>query len=257
MNEPTQPEWSRTSPTADRDALAAELLDEAPRAEAPRAGSRRRRSLPPQLKYLALGAAVMGVILGVWVAGLPPTASTTLPSGHPAISTAPTAEAATPTPVDAQQATSLKAKVAADPADVVSLKALAALYAGAFEWEEAIAWQGKVIAQRPGNADELCILGSYEFNSGDSAAAEKAWIDATKANPKSQEAHYDLGVLYIVSDPPQPDKTTLAWQKVIDIDPTTELAKRVSEHLPNIAAVTATPSPATPSASTAAVSPTP
>lgn len=234
----------RPAPQGDGDALAAELL------EGPSAPHRtgRRRPLPPQLKFLALGAAVMGVILGVWVAGLPPQTAASLPSGHPVISAAPTAEAATPTPVDAAQAAALKAKVQANPADVDSLRSLASLCAGAFEWTEAIAWQDRVIAQRPGDADELCILGSYRFNGGDTAAAEKAWLDATKADPRSQEAYYDLGNLYIVSDPPQPDKTTLAWQRVIDIDPSTDLAKRVAEHLPNVAAVTAEPSASGPSA---------
>ena len=189
----------------------------------------------------------MGVLLGIYVSSRPATANTSLPASHPAIG-ASAAPSATPTPVDQARVAALTAKVAENSRDTASLQALADLYAASDDYDNAATWQKRLVDVQPTDTDSRTILGVYYFNLQDAANAEAQWQEVVRQDPKKQEAYYDLGYLYLVKDPAENDKAIAAWQKVIDIDPTTQMAKSVSEHMSSIGTATASPTPsATPS----------
>lgn len=105
---------------------------------------------------------------------------------------------------------------------------------------------GKLVDLSPTNTDERTILGVYYFNGSDIPNAQKQWDEVVKQDPKKAEAYFDLGYLYLIKEPPDNDKAIAAWQKVLEIDPQSDMAKTVSEHISALS--TASPSPATPAA---------
>jgi len=216
--------------------------DEAPLRRPRPVASGGRRGLSRGLRFAGLGALTVGLVMGVYVSGLgtSPAASTAMPAGHPAVTASPT-PTASPT-VDEAQAAALRAKIAADPADAASLKALADLYAAAGQWADAAAWQGRVVALDQADTDSRLILGVYQFNDSDLAGAEKQWLEVVRLDPEKVEAYYDLGFLYLAKDPPETDKTEQAWQRVINIAPDSAVAQTVASHLSALASSTAAPS---------------
>lgn len=202
--------------------------------------SKGRKGLSRGLKFAGLGALTVGVIMGVYVSGLPqPAASSTMPAGHPAVSASPTASP-TPTPtVDAAQAAALKAKVDANPKDIASLKALADLYAQAGQDAQAASWQGRLVALSPTDTDARLILGVYLFNNSDYSAAEEEWLEVVRQDPVKAEAFYDLGFLYLAQDPPQTDRARTMWQRVVDIAPGSAIAETAANHLSALSAAAA------------------
>lgn len=206
------------------------------------ASLRNRKGLSRGLKFAGLGALTVGVIFGVYVSGLEQPTATGMPVGHPSVA-ATAAASATPSPtVDAAQAAALKAKVAGNAGDTVSLKALADLYAAAGQWSEAASWQVRLVELNPNNTDARLIHGVYLFNNSDLAGAEKQWLEVVRQQPKQAEAYYDLGFLYLAQTPPQTDKTQQMWQKVIEIAPDSAIAETVASHLSALSAAAATPS---------------
>ena len=87
-----------------------------------------RAGLSRALKFAGLGALAVGLIVGVYVSGQGTQAASGGTAGTTPVATA----SATPT-LDAAQVATLKAKIAANPSDTVSLKALADLYAAVDE----------------------------------------------------------------------------------------------------------------------------
>ncbi len=148
---------------------------------------------------------------------------------------------ASPT-VDQAQVGALMAKIAADPKDVASYSALANIYFQAADYTNAATFSQKVVALDPKNVTGWLGLGASQFNAGDATAAEKSWLKAVALDPKSAEAHYDLGFLYLSAPTPDMAKVKAEWEKVVAIDPTSEIAKTVKTHLSSLA--NQTPSPA-------------
>ncbi|HEX2756055.1 MAG TPA: tetratricopeptide repeat protein, partial [Candidatus Limnocylindrales bacterium] len=77
-------------------------------------------------------------------------------------------------------------------------------------------------------------LGAAAFNGGDSTAAEAAWKKVVAIDPKSVEAHYDLGLLYLNLNDLVSVKRE--WELVVQLDPGSDVAKNVQDHLDAIAA---------------------
>nr|NLI50159.1 hypothetical protein [Propionibacterium sp.] len=240
------PRDGRSRPTAHRpgpaDPAPDGFDDDAPLRRRGPVAPRGRRGLTRGLRFAGLGALTVGIVMGVYVSGLgtQPTASSGMPAGHPAVTSSPTPE---PSPtVDQAQAAALRAKVAADPADTASLKALADLYAAAGQWGEAADWQGRLVDLNRSDTDNRLILGVYQFNDSDLAGAEAQWLEVVRLDPEKVEAYYDLGFLYLAKSPPEADKTERMWQRVIDIAPDSAIAQTVTRHLSALSGSTAAPS---------------
>lgn len=125
-------------------------------------------------------------------------------------------------------------KITANPKDTASLQGLADLYYGAADYASATKFLNQILAYDPNNERALLGLGAAAFNGGDSASAESAWKKVVSINAKSVEAHYDLGFLYLnLNDLVGVQRE---WQLVIQLDPGSDVAKNVQDHLDAIAA---------------------
>ena len=221
-------------------------LDEAalPPVSAPAGTYAPARPKPRRNLVMGVGAVVVaaGIIFGVaqmgkaddvpGINGTPTGQETTAPSGAP-----------TATPVDKAKVAVLMKKVAANPKDIVSFQGLGDLYFASSDYQNASVWERKILGVDPKNEKALLSLGAAQFNLGNSAVAKKHWLVAAKLYPQSAEVHYDLGFLYMSQTPPDKASMTAEWKKVVAIDPNSDLARTVTQHLGSTApTATATPS---------------
>lgn len=172
---------------------------------------------------------VVGLVFGVYYVGRD--------SGVPGITGTPTSSPSTGT-IDQAQVAALMQKISANPKDITSLQALADQYFQASDFSTASDFENKILAIDAKNQTALLALGAAQFNLGKTDAAKTAWLKAEELYPNNQEVHYDLGFLYMSVQPADTAKMKAEWQKVIDIDPKSDLAKTVSTHLNS-----STPSP--------------
>jgi tetratricopeptide (TPR) repeat protein len=215
-----------------------------PAAATPAAYAQPMAAKPRSRRNLIIGAvgavAAIGIIFGVaqmgktadvpGISGAPTSQETTAPSGAPSA-----------VPVDKTKVAALMRKISANPKDTASLLALGDIYFAAADYKNAAAWEQKVLGVDPKNQVALLAAGAAQFNLGNAPEAKKQWLVAAALYPKSAEVHYDLGFLYLSQTPPDKAGMTAEWQKVIAIDPNSELAKTVSNHIKSSTA-TATPS---------------
>ena len=160
---------------------------------------------------------------------------------NPAASAAPAASA----PVLDQAAVgALMEKIQANPKDADSLMALGDEYYKIGDFATAGNWFTKVTLLEPANVRGFLALGATAFNSADLDAAEVAWREALDIDDKNVEANYDLGFLYFNRQPPDMAKVQEHWNRVVELDPDSEVAQTVKAHLDAIASmVPATPAP--------------
>ena len=183
---------------------------------------------------------VIGVVLGVFFMNKPAV---------PGIEGAPTGQETTAaagangaTPVDKAKVAALMKKISANPKDIASLQGLGDSYFAAQDYKNAIVWEQKVLAVDPKNQVGLLALGAAQFNTGNAAEAKKQWLVAAALYPNSAEVHYDLGFLYMSQTPPDKVNMTREWERVVAIDPNSNLAKTVATHLKGASGASATPS---------------
>ena len=143
--------------------------------------------------------------------------------------------------LDMAQVASLMQKIAANPKDVTSLMALSGLYFQAGDYTNSAHFSQEAVAISPKNDTAWVALGASLFNGGKNADAKNAWDKATAINPKNAEAYYDIGFYYLSGSSPDLAKVRAAWQKVISINPTSDLAKTVATHLSSLNSASPTP----------------
>jgi cytochrome c-type biogenesis protein CcmH/NrfG len=192
----------------------------------------------PVLAVAAL-AVVAAVVGGVYKAG-----GTSVPGISGTATNTASADSSTGTkPVDQAQVAALMTKISTNPKDVTSLAALGDLYFAAGDYATAAGWQQKVLQVEPRNVTALLALGASTFNQGDSTTAERQWLQAVALDPRQAEAHYDLGFLYLSENPPNMAKVRQEWNKVVEIDPNSEIAKTVATHLSSLQTASPSASP--------------
>jgi len=195
---------------------------------------------PQRNKIIGAIGAVLAVAIVFLVFQMGKSADVPGISGTPT-GTETTAAAGAATPVDPAKLAALMQKISANPKDVASLQGIGDLYFAAKDYKNAIVWEQKILVVDPKNQVGLLSLGAAQFNTGNSVEAKKAWLIAAGLYPKNAEVHYDLGFLYLSQTPPDKANMTAEWKKVVAIDPNSDLAKTVANHLQT--------SSATPSAS--------
>lgn len=190
---------------------------------------RRRRSPLVPLSIVAVATAVGVIVYNIpdgGTAAADPKAAASTPAHAQG-----TMPAATPEPLDQAKVDGLNKKIAANPKDTKALKELANEYSRTEMYKEAAATQAKILEVEPKNTDARLAYGVAHFNMNDLPTAEKAWNEVVAQDPKNVEAYYDLGFLHLSKSPPQMDKAQAAWEKVVELDPTSELAGTVKSHL--------------------------
>ena len=134
---------------------------------------------------------------------------------------------------DDEFAAALSPVVGVTVKDIAPLQARGDAYFAATDYKNAAVWDQKVLAVDPTNLVALVALGAAQFNLGNAAEAKKHWLVAAALYPKDAEVHYDLGFLYMNQTPPDTAKMTAEWKKVVAIDPSSDIAKMVANHLKN------------------------
>jgi hypothetical protein len=87
---------------------------------------------------------------------------------------------------------------------------------------------------------------------GKLAEAETAWRQVLAIDPKSVEAHYDLGFMYLSKNPPDLANVRKEWNEVIAIAPDSDIAKTVATHLKSL---DGSPAPSTAPSATPSLAP--
>ena len=246
---PEMSEWARaeigrvdeayallTDPHADLAAAATAALGApndpvaaAASAVAPTAPTVRAPGMAHSTKVILLVAVVAAVIFGVYKMG---------DTGVPAIAGEPTdssASAPAAPQLDTAKVGAAMQKLQADPQDADALKELGDLYFQAGDYATAIQWEEKALAVDPKDVTALLALGAAQFNTGDTKGARENWNAVVAIDPDNAEAHYDLGFLALSVEPVDLAVAKSEWQKVVDIDPNSELAKSVATHLEGLA----------------------
>ena len=185
------------------------------------------RTLAPALALV--GVLAVGYI--VYAAGAPSV---------PGISGTPAPEASSG--IDTARVAQLMGQIQQDPQDVTALTELGDIYFAARDYQAAATWMSRVLAIDPQNVNGLLGLGAAKFNQGDLAGAETEWRTVVAVAPDNQEAYYDLGYVYLSTDPPDMTQVRAMWDKVIEIDPTTDVARTVQTHLTSLAPASPAPS---------------
>ena len=186
-----------------------------------------RRRPGPVMRTLAAALALAGVLtVGyiVYAAGAP---------ALPGISGTPAPEASAS--IDTARVAQLMGQIQQDPNDIAALTELGDAYFTARDYQTAATWMSKVLAVDPQNVNALIGLGAAKYNQGDLAAAETDWRAVIAIAPTNQEAYYDLGYVYLSTNPPDMTQVRAMWDKVIEIDPTTDVARTVQTHLASLA----------------------
>jgi cytochrome c-type biogenesis protein CcmH/NrfG len=148
---------------------------------------------------MGLGIVGFAIVVLVWAAGRVSDNATDSPSANPTMGT-------NTTDWKAEEA-KLTAALADDPSDVKTLVGLGKLE---FNW-----------AQTAKTADE--------FNQHISKAIPY-WEQASKLEPKNPEAWFGLGICYFAIDG-DAKRAGEYWQKVTDLAPDSDWAKRVETHM--------------------------
>lgn len=153
----------------------------------------------------------------------------------PNATAAPPAPAPTP-PLDALRVAELKRQLRQHPTDTRALMELADAYYAAQRYEDAAIYLDRLLAIRPRHVQALLARGAIHFNLGHPARAEKLWTKVVALAPDNQEAHYDLGFLYLTQDPPDWESVKREWETVIALDPSSTIAQMVQSHLDTLEA---------------------
>jgi tetratricopeptide (TPR) repeat protein len=183
---------------------------------------------PNWWKRIALGGAA---VIAIFAVGF---GANSLVSGGtgtaPAASQVAEATSGAPS-VDLNRISTLMETLNENPEDIETLLALGNEYYNGQEFETAANWFDKVLAVDPEHVEGLLARGAVSFNLGDSANAEKLWKQVVGIDPDNVEAHYDLGFLYLNSATPDWEGVRSEWNKVIELDPGSDLAQTVQAHL--------------------------
>ncbi|MDR1799016.1 MAG: hypothetical protein LBR19_03900 [Bifidobacteriaceae bacterium] len=154
-------------------------------------------------RWLLVGAVMVGVAAGAWYAGR---------------ATAPTAEVTdTVTDALAEQASQVGQDLATATAAADNSTRLTELAA--------------ILATNPDDTDALLEQGVLLYEDGYFEAAGAAWLHVTDLVPEQAEAWFNLGFYYLSIDPIDTAAAKAAWEKVVEIDPDSELAATASTHL--------------------------
>ncbi|MCI0584019.1 MAG: tetratricopeptide repeat protein [Chloroflexi bacterium] len=148
-----------------------------------------------------------------------------------------------PTPaLDEALVATLMGRIQADPSDTAALLELGDAFFNAEDFETAATWLEKLLVLEPDNVSGLLALGASYYNLGRDAEAKAEWLAVLELEPDNVYAHYDLGFLYLNQTPPDYAAVRREWAEVVRLDPDSELAAFVTQHLEALPAASAAPS---------------
>jgi tetratricopeptide (TPR) repeat protein len=178
-------------------------------------------------------SAVLVVVLGIVVAGvLMGTPLLGSLSGTPdSAATTGAAPAPTPVPLDQARVAALLKVVQANPSDTAALFELGEMNFQAEKWQDSIDWFTKLLAVDPTDNHARTDIGTSNYNLGNYDAALVAWQEVARRDPTDAQVHFNLGFLYLNGPEQSLDEAIAEWQKVVDIDPNSQIGKTAKTHL--------------------------
>lgn len=180
-------------------------------------------------RQLAAALLVVGIILGVYVAGAEPSPQAQMPAGHPDISSMEAQQAASGQPtVDEEAVATLMGRLQEDPRDVEAMRALGQEYYAVGDFAHTAQWQEQILALHPDDVDAMLALGVAQFSQGNPEQAEQTWNRALGTSPDQAEVHYNLGFLYMSQN--RTDEAAEAWAQVSELAPGSDMAATVESH---------------------------
>lgn len=157
------------------------------------------QKMPAGFKLVLAVVVIVGIVVGLWVAGQ--GKETNL-------------EAGPPVQMGGGQMggqTSMMGDPAADMALLVELE--------------------DAIAADPEDLDARLELGSLYFNGGLVVDAKTQWQAVLDIDPDNVMALYNMGFIYVTEDPPDYAAARELWEKVVELDPSSDLAEVALTHL--------------------------
>lgn len=135
--------------------------------------------------------------------------------------------------------------VAQNPDDAEGMLLLANLLGNSGRLNEAIPWYERVLEIRPDDVAARLDFARALADSGFAADAELQFKRAIELDASSQDAHFYLAELYRAQEPPRIDEAVAAYQRAIEIDPSTFIAQQADQTLRQLGVGTpvASPSP--------------
>ena len=211
-----------------------------PRGETRPARAERRRgtlaaqSRRPLIKHpLVIGAVIGLVAVGAILVGRNSLSSND--DNGPAANQDAAAENA-PLPLDTKRIAQLQAAVEKDPTNTEILFEIGESYFQAQQWQPAIDWFTKLVAIDTKNVHARTDIGTAAFNLNRPDEAKASWLAALELAPDDVQLHYNMGFLYANIEPRDLVSARKEWQKVVDLDPASSLAKTVQVHLNSLPA---------------------
>lgn len=87
------------------------------------------------------------------------------------------------------------------------------------------------VAANPLDVDARLELGVQYFNLRMIEQAREQWDGVIAVDENNVTAWYNLGFYYLSSDPADMDAAQAAWQRVIELEPGSEMAETITMHL--------------------------
>jgi Flp pilus assembly protein TadD len=178
-----------------------------------------------------------GVML-VAIAGAVVLARVGVP-GKSAAAPAVAQEASDIVPVDAKRSAELMTALQQNPQNKDALFELGEMNFLATQWQPAIDWFTKLLALDPSNTHARTDVGTAQFNLGRMDEAATSWLAGLEIAPNDVQLNFNMGFLYANAEPQDLAAARKAWQKVIDVDPNSSLAKTAQSHMSSLVAVSA------------------
>lgn len=134
---------------------------------------------------------------------------------------------------DAQQydlaIASLEKAVELQPDFVAGLVNLGSAYDEVGQLDKALGAYQKALALDPTEEKTLCNIGGIYFQKRQMEQAMNSFLAAIEANPQSQLAHYNLAILF--ADSGIYREAIAEWEKVVAIDPNSDLGARSADNI--------------------------
>ena len=130
-----------------------------------------------------------------------------------------------------QQIASLEREAKNNPKDVRILTSLANLYYDTGQWAQASQRYAQALDITPENTDVRTDLGVAYYYQGKNADAIREYNKALEYEPSKRQTLLNLGIALATGPTPDPEGAIAKWQKIIELYPDTDDAKKAQEKI--------------------------
>lgn len=159
-----------------------------------------------------------------------------MPEGHPDISQGAMDMGDQAPGLNSAEVEKLQKQMSANPQDPKPAKELGKLYFDEGFYADATTNFRQAAKLDPRDIETQMMLGTSLYGMSDYDGAKAAWEKATEIDPTKAEPWYNLGFVYLMSDPPDYENNARVWGKAKELAPDSDMAAEITRQLDNIAA---------------------